>query len=52
MLFREDKNIVYGYTSYVDNMQSGQESPFELSDYNIPDHDSYEVSAFNLGEPE
>ena len=49
VLFRKDGKIVFGTTTYIDNLKAGQEKPFEVSDYNVPDHDEYEVSGLDWG---
>lgn len=46
-LFKKDEKIVYALTTYEDSLPSGKEKAFELSGYDIPEHDSYEVSAIN-----
>ena len=45
ILCKKGDNIVYGTTTYVDDLKAGSKKPFEASEYDIPEHDSYEISA-------
>lgn len=49
VLFRKEGKIVSGSLTYIDNLSAGQEKPFEISTYNVPEHDAYEVSAIDWG---
>lgn len=49
VLFKNGGEIVYGTTSYVHDLSSGSEKPFEISEYNVPEHDSFEVTAHDWG---
>ena len=49
VLFKKDGNIVYGSMTYIDNLNANEEKPFEITAYNVPDYDSYEVSAHDWG---
>lgn len=49
VLFKKDGKIVYGTTTYVDNLGAGKEKAFEVSEYEVPEHDTYEVSAHDWG---
>lgn len=44
VLLKSNGSIVYGDTTYVDNMTAGTTKPFELSEYNLPEHDEYVIS--------
>lgn len=45
--YKKEGKIVGGYWAYVDNLSAGKEKPFEINAYNIPEHDSYELSVNN-----
>ena len=45
ILCKKDDKIVYGTTTFVDDLKSGDKKAFEVSEYNVPEHDSYEISA-------
>jgi len=47
VLLRKEGQIVYGYTTFVDDLNAGQEKPFEASLHTKAEHDSFEVSALN-----
>ena len=47
VLYKKDGKIVCGSSTYVDNLSAGQQKAFEVSDYDIPDHDKYEVTALD-----
>lgn len=47
VLFRKEGKLVDGGSTFIDNIKSGKEKPFEISEYNISEHDSYEVIAIN-----
>ena len=47
VLLRKEGQIVYGYTSFVDDLGAGQEKPFDISIHTKAEHDSYEVSAID-----
>ena len=49
VLFKKDGQIVSGGMTYIDNLNADQEKAFEISEYNVPEHDTYEVSAVNWG---
>ena len=49
VLFKKEGKIVYGATSFVDNLGAGKEKAFEVTEYNVPEHDSFEVSALDWG---
>lgn len=43
IILKKDNKIVCGTTGFVDNINAGQEKAFDISDYNLPDYDSYEI---------
>lgn len=45
VLFKKGGKIVLGTTTYVDNLKAGQTKAFEVSEYDVPKHDEYEVTA-------
>ncbi len=47
VLFKKEGQIVCGTTSFVDNIGAGSEKAFEVTEYGVPEHDSYEVSAID-----
>lgn len=47
LLLKKDGKIVYGTTTYIDDVGAGKEKPFEISEYDVPEHDSYEITAYN-----
>ena len=49
VLFKKEGEIVCGSTTFVDNVGAGKEKPFEITEFEVPDHDSYEVSALDWG---
>ena len=49
VLFKNEGKIVGGNLTYIDNLNAGQEKAFEISGYDVPEHDAYEVSAINWG---
>ena len=49
VVFKKGKKIVYGDLTYIDGLSAGKEKPFEISMYNVPDHDSFTVTAHNWG---
>ena len=49
VIFRKDGKILMGETSYIDELSASQSKAFELSAWSVPDHDSYEVLAFDWG---
>ena len=48
-IYKSGGEIVYGETTFVDNLSAGQEKAFEVNSFDVPDHDSYELYAFNWG---
>ncbi len=46
-MLRKNEEIVYIETTFVDDLQMGQNTAFEYDYYskNLPDHDSIELSA-------
>lgn len=49
VLFKKEGKIVLGTTTYVDNLSAGQEKAFDLSEYDVPEHDEYVVTAIDWG---
>ncbi len=49
VLFRNEGKIVGGNLTYIDNLSAGQEKAFDISGYEVPEHDSYEVTAIDWG---
>jgi len=49
VLIKKDGKIVYGDTSYVDNLKSGASKAFDIDVYDLPEHDSYAISALDWG---
>ena len=47
VILRKEGQIVYGYTSFVDDLGAGQEKPFDISLRSKAEHDSYEVVAID-----
>lgn len=45
VLLKKDGKIVYGTTSYVDNLKAGADKPFEVSEFDVPEHDEYVIKA-------
>lgn len=45
ILYKNNGAIVSGYTSFVDNLVTGQTIPFELEPYDVPEHTEIEISA-------
>ena len=46
VLLRKEGNIVYGMTTFVNDLEPGTATPFEAACYGtVPEHDSYEVYA-------
>lgn len=49
VIFKNGDKIVCGTTTYVDDVNAGQEKAFEVSEYGLPEHDSFEVCAYDWG---
>lgn len=49
VLFKKEGKIVLGTTTYVDNLSAGQEKAFDISEYDVPEHDEYVVTALDWG---
>ena len=49
VLFKKEGIIVGGNLTYIDNLSAGQEKAFEISGFEVPKHDSYEVTAIDWG---
>ena len=49
VLFKKDGKIVSGSTDFVDNLGAGKEKAFEIIEYDVPEHDSYEVLGLDWG---
>lgn len=47
LLLKNKGKIVYGDTTYVDDLSAGSEKPFDLSEYDLPEHDEFFISAHN-----
>ena len=47
VLLRKEGKIVSAYTSFVDDLNAGQEKPFDISLRSKAEHDSYEVVAID-----
>ena len=45
VIAKKGKKIVFGSTTFVDNLGSKDKKAFELTEYDIPEHDSFEVYA-------
>ena len=44
VILKNNGAIVYGDTTYVDNLSAGSTRPFEISEYNLPEHSEYVIS--------
>ena len=44
---RQDGKLVYAENTFIDNLAAGQQKPFEINEYNVPAHNSYEIIAFD-----
>lgn len=42
---KNNGNIVYGDTTYVSNLAAGTKQAFELSEYNVPEHTEFIITA-------
>lgn len=49
LLLYKDGKIVYGDTTYVDNVKAGGEKALDMSEYEVPEHDSYELHGIDWG---
>lgn len=47
LVLKKDGKIVYGNDTFIDNLKAGQEKAFEINEYNLPEYDSYEISAID-----
>ncbi len=45
ILLKNNGQIVYGDTTYVSDLTAGATKPFELSEYNVPEHTEYVITA-------
>lgn len=45
VLLKNNGEIVYGDTTYVSGVTAGSTKPFELSEYNVPEHTEYVITA-------
>lgn len=45
VLLEQDDTIVGGFYGYVDDVMSGETTAFEISDYDLPEHNNVEISA-------
>lgn len=45
VLLKNNGSIVYGNTTYVSDLTAGSTKPFELSEYNVPEHTEYVITA-------
>ena len=45
VIVKNNGAIVYGSTTYVSDLTAGSTKPFELSEYNVPEHTEYVVTA-------
>lgn len=45
ILLKNNGQIVYGDTTYVSDLTAGVTKPFELSEYNVPEHTEYVITA-------
>ncbi|MEE1085778.1 MAG: FxLYD domain-containing protein [Schaedlerella sp.] len=43
---KNNGEIVYGETTYVDSLTSGSKKPFEISCFNLPEYTEYVISAY------
>ena len=49
LLLYKDGKIVYGDFTFVDNVKAGAEKALDMSEYDVPEHDSYELSGYDWG---
>ncbi len=48
VILYKDGKIIFGTSTFVDNIASGKEIPFDVSEYSdIPEYDSYEIYALD-----
>lgn len=45
VILKNNGQIVYGTTTFVDGVTSGMKKPFEISAYEVPEHTEYIISA-------
>ena len=45
VILKNNGQIVYGDTTYVDGLTAGLKKPFEISEYDVPEHTEYIISA-------
>ena len=45
VLLKNNGEIVYGNTTYVSGVTAGSTKPFELSEYNVPEHTEYVITS-------
>lgn len=45
LILKKDGKIVYGDTTYVDNLKSKNKQAFEFDGYDLPKYDKYEIHA-------
>ena len=45
LILKNNGNIVYGATTFTDNVPAGSKKAFEFSEYNIPEHTEFIISA-------
>lgn len=45
ILLKNNGQIVYGDTTYVSDLTAGATKPFELSEYDVPEHTEYVITA-------
>ena len=43
LILKKDKKIIYGESTGVTDLGAGQSKAFEISDYDVPEHDSFEI---------
>lgn len=47
LLLKQNGKIIYGNTTYVDDLNSGSEKPFQMDEFSVPEYDSYEVIGYD-----
>lgn len=45
LILKNNGNIVYGATTFTDNLPAGSKKAFEFSEYNVPEHTEFIISA-------
>ena len=47
IILKKKNRIVYGVNSFINNINAGQEKPFDISEYDLPKYDSYTITVID-----